>query len=151
MLHLSALVRVHVELGGYKVEQTEEEIITKFKAVMLSKSVEERRRIMADVEIIAAEKGHSVVLYFYCRSLNDFVELREMQIFGRLKTVIERLFSQLLSPSQYSEVTAENLKSVVESMFTQMLHRSQIANLTVTIPEKEFKKCRSLFSGIMKS
>ena len=146
------MVRVHGDLGNDKdADHTEDNIISIIADILSGKSLEETSRILkkTELKVIAAKKGHSVVLYVYCRTDKELMDLYEMNLSGTLRSTIERLFSQLLlcsTTTEHDEVTVENLKDVVECAFTQLFYRSQMKRLTVTLPAKEYKKCRSYFS-----
>ena len=154
MILVSVVVRVHANLGNNKdADHTEDDIITRFTDVLSGKSLDEASHILKEIElkVIAAKKGHSVVLYVYCRTAKELTYLYEMYLSGDLRSIVEKLFSQLLFYSttaeyMYAEVTAENLKDVVECALTELLYRSQMKGLTVTLPTTEYKKCRSYFS-----
>ena len=146
------MVRVHADLGNDKdADHTEDDIITRFKDILSGKSLDEASRILEDIDltVIAAKKGHSVVLYVYCRTATELTDLYEMNLSGKLRSTVEQLFKELLfgsSTSEHPEVTVENLKDVVESAFKQLFYRSQLERLTVTLPTEEYKKCRSYFA-----
>ena len=146
------VVRVHVNLGNDKdADHIEDDIITRFKDILKMKSLDEASRILKDIDltIIAAKKGHSVVLYVYCRTATELMDLYEMNLSGKLRSTIEQMFKQLLLvplTAGYAEVTVENLKDVIEFILTQQLYLSQMKRLTVILPVTEYKKCRSYFS-----
>lgn len=151
MIFVSVVVRVHADLGtGKDADHTEDDIITRFTDILSGKSLDEASRILKEIEltVIAAKKGHSVVLYVYCRTATELTDLYEKNLSGKLRSSVEQLFSQLLlsSTTEYAEVTVDNLKEVIECAFTQLLYRSQMNRLTVSLPAKEYKKCRSYFS-----
>ena len=147
------MVRVHADLGnGSDADRTEDDIITRFTDILSGKSLDEASRILAEIElkVIAAKKGHSVVLYVYCRTATELIDLFESHLSGKLRNTVEQLFRQLLlgsSAAEYLEVTVENLKDVIECTLTQLFYRSQIERLAVTLPtEEEYKKYMSYFS-----
>ena len=147
------MVRVHADLGKDKdADQTEDDIITRFKNILSGKSLDEVSRLLKEIEltVIAAKKGQSVVLYIYCRTARELMELYELNLSGTLRNIVERIFSQLLllgsTTTEYAEVTVENLKDIIERALTQGFYRSQMKSLTVTLPTTEYRKCRSYFS-----
>src|SRR6218665_3434795 len=149
MICVSVVVRVHADLGNDKdADQSEDDIIFRFTDTMSGKSLDEARRMLNKMTkigqtVIAAKKGHSVVLYLYCITKKELMDLYERNLSGTLRSTIQRLFSQLLLCStiaEHAEVTVENLKDVVECAFTQMFYRSLMKRLTVTLPTKEYKK-----------
>lgn len=141
-------MRVHAQLNSEEVDETEEEIITRFASVLSGKSLEASNRILVGtLNVIAAKKGQSVVLYIYCKTLKDLIHLQEMNASGKLRTIIQTIFTQLLSHVFWTKVNVENLKSVVESLFNQLLCQSQIHQITIDFDDDEYNKCRSYFPG----
>ena len=61
---------------------------------------------LAMVKVIAAKKGQSVVLYIYCKTIEDLQQLQKSLISGRLKDSVEMLFNSLLIRSQKTKVAA---------------------------------------------
>jgi|SRR6218665_292998 len=152
MILVLVVVRVHAELENVKdADHTEDDIVAIFADILSGKSENEASRILkkTELKILAAKKGHSVVLYVYCRTETDLRDLYEMNLSGKLRSTIVRLFSQLLlcsTNAKHAEVTVDNLKDVIECALTRLLYRSQMEKLTVTLPMTEFKKCRSYFA-----
>ena len=148
---ISVVVRVHANLGNDKdADHTEDNIIARFKDILKAKSLDEASRILEDIDltIIAAKKGHSVVLYVYCRTATELTNLYEMNLSGKLNSIIELVFRQLLlscSTAKYAKVTIENPKDIIVGALTQQIYRSQLESLTVTLPMTEYKKCISYF------
>ena len=91
------VVRVHAELGNDKsADHAEDDIITRFRDVLNGKSLNEVSRILKEIElsVIAAKKGQSVVLYIYCRTVKELMDLYEICLSGKLRDAVERLFMQ---------------------------------------------------------
>jgi len=147
------VVRVHTDLGNDKdADRAEDDIIARFKDILSAKSLDEASRILKEIEltVIAAKKGHSVVLYVYCRTETDLIDLYQMNLSGKLRRTIERLFSQLLlcsTTAGLARVTDESPRGVGKFALTQSpFHSLMKRGLTITLPMTEYKKFRSYFS-----
>src|SRR5688572_3708215 len=147
---LSVVVRVHATLQGVDFDHTEDELIARITELLNGRSEEDSSRILevAQLRIIGAKKGQSIVLYIFSKTLSDLLDLKEMHVTGELKTRLRNLFTQIISRSQCVEVTAENLSTIVESVFEELFHRSNVAQLDLTFSEEEFEKCLSYFPGL---
>src|SRR6218665_1372530 len=65
-IFVSVVIRVHDYIGNDKdASHAEDDIIARFRDILRVKSLDEASRILDDIDltIIAAKKGHSVVLY----------------------------------------------------------------------------------------
>lgn len=146
---LSVVVRVHANLQGVDVNHTEDELITRITELLSGRSQEDSSRILevAQLRIIGAKKGESVVLFVFCKTLTELLDLKEMQLSGELKSHLQTLFTQVISRSQFVEVNAENLSDVVESLFEELFHRSNVDQLEVTFTKEEFETCMAYFPG----
>src|SRR6218665_3802943 len=52
------------------------------------------------LRLIAAKRGNSVILYFFCKTLTDLIQLQEMQTSRKLTNVVEKTFNEMLSSAQ---------------------------------------------------
>jgi|SRR6218665_61474 len=132
-------------------DHTEDDIIVIIDDILRGKSPEEMCCILKKTElnVIAAKKGHNIILYVYCRTARELMDLYEMNLSGKLRSTVEQLFEQLLLASikaQCAEVAVKKLKVDNECALIQQRYRSQMERLTVTLPITEYKKCRSYFS-----
>jgi len=119
-------VRVHASLDGENVTETEKEISTAIANMIINdRSTDEASRILelVNLKVIAAKIGQSVVLYIYCKTIEDLQQLHESLISGRLKDSVEMLFNSLLIRSQKTKVAA------------------------LTTDFEEFQKMRTYFKG----
>src|SRR6218665_39448 len=144
---LLVVVSIHANLQGIDFDSTEDVIITRITELLNGRSPEDSSRILegAQIRIFGARKGQSVVIYIFCKTLSDLLDLKEMHVSGELTTHLRAMFSQIISRSHCVDVNAENLSSVVESVFEELFHRTNVAQLDVTFYEWEFEKCLSYF------
>lgn len=100
-------MRVHANLDGENVSEAENEISTAMANMILDRSIEEANRIfqLAQLKVIAAKKGQSIVLYIYCMTIEDVQQLYQSLISASLKVSLELLFNRLLSRSLKIAVT----------------------------------------------
>ena len=100
----SVVVRVHAHLEGplEDVTPTEDAISTTIAIALSGTSIEERSRIWerAQLKLIAAKKGQSVVLYVWCETVEELFHLHESLTSGHLKDSVELLFNHLLTTFQ---------------------------------------------------
>ena len=90
------MVRVHTDLGNNKdADHIEDDIIRKFTDILSGKSPDEASRILTEIEmkVIAAKKGHSIVLYIYCRTKTELMNLYEIYSSGKLRSTVEQNFN----------------------------------------------------------
>ena len=120
------VVRVHANLGNSEnADQTEDDIITRFTDILSGKSQDEVSRILEEIQVkvIAAKKGQSVILYFYCTKASDLTDLCEINWSGKLGRDIQRLFSQLfLNPTSSED--------------DELHYRSQMKRLTYSTNDR---------------
>src|SRR5688572_14564119 len=76
--------------------------------ILIEKSVDQRNRILELVQhkVIAAKTGQSIVLYIYCKIIEELQGLQESLISGRLKDSVELCFNSLLKPPRKIAVSA---------------------------------------------
>lgn len=143
------VVRVHSQIED---EQTEDEVIASFARALGNRPLEESRRILeGTLNVIAMKKGHSIVIYIYCRTLKELLRLEEMQLNGSIRSTVRELFARFVCQTQDIQVTADNLKTVLESTFSQILDLSEIKKTSITSSEKEIAKCIPYFISKYKS
>ena len=119
MVIISGVVRVRSELQtDGVVNEVEDELVAKFTEMLGDRSLGESARILerTQLRLIAAKKGNSVILYFFCKTSADLVQLQDMQTSGKLENVIKELFNEMLS-------------------------RTQVINLRTTLYDEDFSKC----------
>src|SRR6218665_2244979 len=97
----AVLVRIHANLEGTNenVDESEDEIITKLRKVLENRSADEAIRLLDETKlgIIAARKGHSIVIYIHCRTHDELLQLIDLLKTDILKGIVERIFIELLS------------------------------------------------------
>ena len=100
----------------------EDELITKITELLGDRTLGDSARILecSQLRLIAVKRGNSVILYFICKTMTEFVHLKEMQISGKLE-------------------------NVVGDMFHEMLSSAQIINLKISLYEEDFSKCEMGF------
>src|SRR6218665_508682 len=110
---LLVVVSIHANLQGIDFDSTEDVIITRITELLNGRSPEDSSRILegAQIRIIGARKGQSVVIYIFCKTLSDLLDLKEMHVSGELTTHLRAMFSQIISRSHCVDVNAENLLS----------------------------------------
>ena len=119
-------MRVHASLDGENVTETEKEISTAIANMIINdRSTDEASRILelVNLKVIAAKIGQSVVLYIYCKTIEDLQQLHDSLISGRLKDLVELWFNSLLIRSQKTKLVA------------------------LTTDDEEFQKMRTYFRG----
>src|SRR6218665_2440759 len=84
----------------------EDEIVARLTNVLSGSSIEESSRILERVQlnILAAKKGHSILLYIWCKTMEELLHLHDLLTSGHLKDTVEELFNQLLNTSQNTAV-----------------------------------------------
>ena len=123
------VARVHAHLDGpvQSMMPAEDEIVARIANVFSNtcKSFEESSRIWKRVKLklIAAKKGHSIVLYIWCKTMEELLRLQDLLTIGHLKDTAEQLFNQLLTLSQ--KVTLKD----------------------ITMDDEEFKQMKLYFTG----
>ena len=97
----AVLFRVHasLEAGDGNVDELEDDIITQLKRVLERRPLDEAIRLLelTKLGIIAAKKGHSIVLYIRCKTHDKMLQLINFLETNRLKEIVERVFIELLS------------------------------------------------------
>lgn len=97
----AVIVRVHANLEEAvgNVNELEDEIIRQFRKVLKNRPFDEAIRLLDEtkVEIIAAKKGHSIVLFIHCKTHDELLQLIELLKTNKLKETIEKVFIKLLS------------------------------------------------------
>lgn len=97
-------MRAHAHLGGplEDVTTAEEQISTAIAYVLSGISIAGSNRILelAQLKVIAAKKGQSVVVYIWCETVEELFRLYELLTSGHLRECVEQLFNQLLTWSQ---------------------------------------------------
>ena len=71
------------------VNQVEDELITKITEVLEDRSLGDSARILecSQLRLIAAKRGNSVILYFFCQTMTELVHLKELQTSGKLANI----------------------------------------------------------------
>lgn len=94
-----ALVRVHTTLETDNLNETEAQIVKEVTNLLLQRKVstEQANRVLsaAHLNIIAVNRGQSIVLYICCRKENEFNDLCKMIDNSELKNFLEELFVAL--------------------------------------------------------
>ena len=97
----AVLVRIHANLEGTNenVDESEDEIITKLRKVLENRSADEAIRLLDETKlgIIAAKKGHSIVIYIHCKTHDGLLQLIDLLKTNKLNEIVERIFIELLS------------------------------------------------------
>lgn len=121
------VARVHAHLDGpiQSMMPAEDEIVARLTNVLRGSSIEESSRILERVQlnIFAAKKGHSIVLYIWCKTMEELLRLHDLLTSGHLKDMVEQLFNQLLNTSQNTAVKS------------------------ITMNDEEFKLMKLYFTG----
>src|SRR6218665_3540121 len=107
MVIISGVVRVRSELETESdVNQVEDELITKITELLEDRSLGDSARILecSQLRLIAAKRGNSIILYFFCHTLAELVDLQDMQTSGKLANVVEMTFNEMLSSAQISNL-----------------------------------------------
>src|SRR6218665_3721476 len=103
------VVRVHANLEGVvgNLDEMEDDIISQLTIVLGNRTPDEASRLMelAYQRIIAAKKGHSIVLYIHCMTQDELVQLIDLLKADGLKDIVERVFAELLSIEDSPRVT----------------------------------------------
>lgn len=142
-------VRIHSEVGD---ELTEDEIIANFANVLQNKPLDESRRILElTLNVIALKKTKSIIIYVLCKSVRELLELRDMQLKGKLRLEVKKFFMLLLPPPKIMETTTSNLCDITESIFKQLLYKSQIDDVVANFSETEYEKCKTHFAVLENS
>lgn len=119
-------MRVIAKLDGENVTEAENEISTAIANMITNdRSTEEANRILelVNLKVIGVKTGQSILLYIYCKTIEELQRLHEMLNSGRLKDSVELCFNRLLNRSQKITVT------------------------TLTVSTQEFQKVRTYFTG----
>lgn len=85
------------------VEELEDEIISKLKRRSLDDAIKWLEQMKQT--IIAAKKGHSIVIYLHCITHDTLLQLIDQLKTDRLKGIIERVLIELLSIGDALRVT----------------------------------------------
>jgi hypothetical protein len=101
------------------ITSTEEELICqRFMALLRNSSSDELERLYAavtevvtdlrsrDVQVVAATVGHSIGLYFICKSFTGLQHLYELYCSGQLKRTVEGMFTCLLDKGRPVNLTS---------------------------------------------
>jgi hypothetical protein len=93
--------------------------------ILIDRSIDQPSRILELVQhkVIAAKTGQSIVLYIYCKTIEELQQLHESLTSGRLKDSVELCFKSLLNRSQ------------------------KIAVAALTTSDEEFQKMQKYFKG----
>lgn len=107
-------MKTHANLSGENVTQTEKELVTKIEYLLSDYSVDDPRRIFDIIKsnAIAAKQGQSIVLYIYCKIIEELQLLHELLTSGQLKDSVELWFKSLLVGSQI--ITVASLRASAE-------------------------------------
>lgn len=96
-------VRLHANLeravcSEVTVDEAEDEIIRGMSDLLEGKSPEEASRLMelTMYRIFAVRKGHSIVLYFRCKTWEELIRFHDALRAGHLKVIVQKVFSQFL-------------------------------------------------------
>lgn len=95
-------------MDAENVTEDEREIVTMIADILINRSIDQPSRILELVNhrVIAARTGQSVVLYIYCKTIEDLEQLHESLLSGRLKNSVELWFNFLLKRSEKITVSA---------------------------------------------
>lgn len=120
-------MKVHARLDGplETVTTAEDKIVTTIESVLSGTSIAESSRILEilQMRLVAARIGQSIVLYIWCKTVEELLRFYEFLTSGRLKDTAELLFNQLLTLSQ---------KVVVRN---------------ITMSDEEFESIKAYFTG----
>jgi len=119
-------VRVYAKSVGENVSEAENEISTAIANMITSdRSTEAADRLLelVNLKVIGARTGHSIILYIYCKTIEELQRLHELLSSGRLRDSVELWFNHLLNRSQ------------------------KIAVTTLTMSTEEFQKMRAYLLG----
>lgn len=107
MFNVSVVFDVHADVSVRgNVQNTsdiEDQISTKLSEMILAEfpdsSAEDIQRILkiATLKVIAAKKGSSVVLYVYCKVMEDLDHVQDLITSGEINSVFNRIFVRCLS------------------------------------------------------
>ena len=92
---------VHVELHSANIGDIEDNIVAELtKYIRRDKETADRLdSLLADLHLAAVRKDNSLLLYFYCESVSEMYRLTQLLESGRLKIIIEQVFSILTGTS----------------------------------------------------
>jgi hypothetical protein len=103
-------------------EQDEKYIVEQFKNLLSSSPASKRDTLLDEVRqhvhelkscgvhLFAAKKQNSIGLYYFCRSLDGLQHLYDLFSSGKLKEIVERVFTVLLNNSRPTPVVVECLR-----------------------------------------
>jgi len=99
-------VVVHIDAKTNISEQDEQRIVEQFKTLLENRARQERHQLLDDViqrvqciddtELVTMDIGHSIELYYLCKSFTGLQHLYESYISKQLNIIIEELFTVLL-------------------------------------------------------
>ncbi len=152
---VAVIFELHVTMSGEErhVDNSEYQIVNRIKSILKGKTPEEQTRIMElvqlgndDVKLINAMKSGSIALYFHCTSLKGLEHLHHLMDNGRLKTIIEAAFKEILIYCDADTLTTT--EEEFEDALDEILQPADETGVfMIQWPKNAFNKCKTFFKG----
>lgn len=144
---VAVILELHVTMHEeeMRVDTSENQIVSTIKSLLNGKAPEERKKILElvelndEVRLISAMKSSSIALYFHCITLQGLLHLHHLMSSGRLKTIVEAAFNEILT----SCVTT-TFSTVDEDTFEPFYDNGVF---TIQWPSNHFNQCKAFLQG----
>jgi hypothetical protein len=153
MIYVVVISELHVTMDGDEkhVAISENHIVKTIKSLLKGKTQVEQTRIMElvqlgdnDVQLISARQSSSIALYFHCTTLKGLEHLQDLMSSGRLKTIVESAFNEILrfcDAATFATVDGEGV-------LAEILKPTDDPDVfTIRWPINDYNKCKSLLQG----